>query len=251
MGRASLRPLLLPCSPGRYGREDPSPLWRRSALGLCLFALVLATTTMQRAVWPVIAVQLMLVLLVSTRAGLINMNRRLLLTAIGSIAVVTVVGVVAIQQLRYGDTQSERVQLVTDVRISFWPKVIDKIVEHPLTGTGFGRDVIRKAYTDLTPVESPALWHGHNVFLNYGLEMGVPGILALAAMFASFGLLFWRASSGSSAWTGMAGLLLIAAVVMRNQLNDFFIRDMSLMFWALTGLFARLAITAFQGNRHA
>lgn len=230
-------------------REDPSPLLRRTALGLCFFALALAATTMQRAVWPVIAVQLVVLLLMAARGGYMNISRRLLLTAIGGVAVLTIVGLVAIQQIRYGNAENEQVQLKTDIRLSFWPRVIGKIVEHPLTGTGFGRGVIRKAHTDLTPVEAPAMWHGHNVFLNYGLEMGVPGMLALAALFASFGMLFWRASLGPSAWTGIAGLVLIAGVVMRNQVNDFFIRDMSLMFWAFAGLFARLAVTALQGNK--
>ena len=81
--------------------------------------------------------------------------------------------------------------------------------------------------------------------------MGVPGMLALGALFAGFGVLFWNAGSGPSSWVGVTGLVLLAGVVMRNQLNDFFIRDMSLLFWALIGLFARLAITPTQGNRHA
>jgi O-antigen ligase len=229
--------------------EDPSPAFRRLALALCVFAIALAALTMQRAVWPVIAFQALLALFLAVRAGLIAMNPRLLFTVIGSIAAITVIGLLAIQQLRYGGAQNEQVQLKTDVRLKHWPNVIDRISAHPLTGTGFGRDVIRKAYPDLTPADAPAIWHAHNVFLNYGLEMGVPGVLALAAIFAGFGILFWRISIGSSAWIGIAGLLLVAGVVVRNQVNDFFVRDMSLLFWALTGLFARLAVTAIRADK--
>jgi O-antigen ligase len=232
-------------------REDESPPLRRTALGLCVFAVVLAAATMQRAVWPVIALQLVVLLLMAARAGVVTLKRRTLVAAIGLVLAATAVGLVAIQQLRYGDFQEEQVQLKTDVRLKLWPKIVARIAEHPLSGTGFGRGMIRKAYPDLTPVETPALWHAHNVFLNYGLEMGVPGMLALGALFAGFGVLFWNAGSGPSSWVGVTGLVLLAGVVMRNQLNDFFIRDMSLLFWALIGLFARLAITPTQGNRHA
>lgn len=231
-------------------REDSSPLLRRTAAGLSLFALFLTALTMQRAVWPVLALQLVLALVMATRAGLIKLRRRLLLIAIGFVAAATLAGLVAIQQIRYGYTRDERVQLNTDVRIALWPKVITTIVEHPLTGTGFGRGVIRKAYPHLTPAEAPALWHAHNVLLNYGLEMGVPGILVLAYLFAAFGILFWRASVGPSALAAITGLVIVGGVLSRNQFNDFFIRDMSLMFWALTGLFARLAVTVGQGNQN-
>ena len=228
--------------------EDSSPLLRRIAAGLSVFAMFLAAVTMQRAVWPVLALQLVLALAMATRAGLIKARRRLLLIAVGLVAAAALAGLVAIQQIRYGDARNEQVQLNTDVRIAFWPRVIARIVEHPLTGTGFGRGVIHKAYPDLTPEATPALWHAHNVLLNYGLEMGFPGIVVLASLFAAFGILFWRASAGPSALAGIAGFVIVASVLARNQFNDFFMRDMSLMFWALAGLFARLTVAARQGN---
>jgi O-antigen ligase len=230
--------------------EDPSPAFRRTAVVLCVFAIALAALTMQRAVWPVLAFQALLGLFVASRAGLIALDRRMLFLAIGCVALVAIVGLLANQRVRYGDAPNEQVQLSNDVRLKFWPKVAARIAEHPLTGTGFGRGVIRKAYPDLTPPEAPALWHAHNVFLNYGLQAGIPGVLALAALFAGFGFLFWRASIGPQAWAGIAGLLLVGGVLLRNQANDFFVRDMSLLFWALTGLLARLAVTAKQGNRN-
>lgn len=230
--------------------QDPSPAFRRLALALCVFAIALAALTMQRAVWPVIAFQSLLALFVASRAGLIALDRRMLLLAIGCVAMVAIAGLLANQRVRYGDAPNEQVQLGNDVRLKYWPEVVARIAEHPLTGTGFGRGVIRKAYPDLTPVEAPALWHAHNVFLNYGLQAGIPGVLALAALFAGFGILFWHASTGPQAWAGIAGLLLVGGVVLRNQANDFFVRDMSLMFWALTGLFARLATSAWHGDRH-
>jgi O-antigen ligase len=137
--------------------------------------------------------------------------------------------------------------LSADVRLAFWPKVVASIAEHPLAGAGFGRSVMHKAYPELIPADTPALWHAHNVFLNYGLQLGVPGMLALAGVFGSLAMLFWRAAT-NHAVAGLAGLMLVSGVLLRNQFNDFFTRDMSLMFWALAGLFVRLAVTAKQGT---
>lgn len=221
--------------------EESSPWLRRTAAGVACFTLLLAAITMQRAIWPVLALQLILVLIMARRAGLIAIKRRVLLTVIGVVAVATLAGIIASHQIRYRDTAG-------DVRLTYWPNVIAKIADHPLTGTGFGRGTIHKAYPELTPREATALWHAHNVLLNYGLEMGVPGMLSLAALFAGFGIFFWGAGVGPAALSGMAGVAIVAGVLLRNQFNDFFLRDMSLLFWTLAGLFARLAVTAMQGN---
>lgn len=223
--------------------EDTSPLLRRTAFGLTFFALLLAAITMQRAIWPVLALQLALALIMGARAGFIMLNRTRLSTVIGCVFVVTVASLVVSHQIRYADPQYEHVKLNTDIRLAFWPKVLVRIAEHPFAGTGFGRGVIHKAYPDLTPPEATVLWHAHNVILNYGLEMGVPGMLSVTALFVGIGIFFWSAGVGSAAAAGIAGAAIVAGVFLRNQFNDFFLRDMSLLFWALAGLFARVAVT--------
>jgi O-antigen ligase len=76
--------------------------------------------------------------------------------------------------------------------------------------------------------------------------MGLPGILALLILFASLLRAFWKLTvSGPSLQRaiGIAGFVMVAGVVARNLTNDFFMRDMSLLFWSLTGLMLGL------GNR--
>lgn len=219
---------------------------RRLAMALCGFVIFLAAIVAQRAVWPVLAVQAGLILIVAIR------QRRLRIGWFGFAGVATAIAVLAFagmlhsQHTRFGAGQ---VSMSTDVRLAFWPKVVANIAEHPLSGAGFGRSVMKKAYPELIPADTPELWHAHNVFLNYGLQSGVPGILALAGMFGALAILFWRVASSNVA-AGAAGLTLVAGVVLRNQFNDFFVRDMSLMFWALAGLFARLAVAANKGEAH-
>jgi hypothetical protein len=47
----------------------------------------------------------------------------------------------------------------------------------------------------------------------------------------------------------MAGCALLAGVFLRNQFNDFFQRDMSLLFWALCGLFAGMLLAREEAGR--
>ena len=132
-----------------------------------------------------------------------------------------------------------RDNVIQDIRIRNWPKIADRILEQPLYGKGFGRNAMSKAYPDLIPPESSEIWHAHNVFLNYGLSMGVPGMLALLILFACLLRKYWfLASNGSTLQRsiGIAGIAMVAGVVTRNLTNDFFMRDMSLLFWSLNGL---------------
>jgi O-antigen ligase len=82
------------------------------------------------------------------------------------------------------------------------------------------------------------LWHAHNIFLNYGYQMGVPGMLVLAWLIFCLLREFWRFSQAPDdklKLLGMAGLMLIAGVMLRNQASDEFLRDASILFWALNG----------------
>jgi len=108
-----------------------------------------------------------------------------------------------------------------------------------LAGAGFGRGVMNKAYPELIPSENTMLWHAHNLVLNYGLSMGVPGMLALLLVFAA--LLreyarFWQSDDQGLKMIGACGMVLVLGVFSRNMVNDMFVRDAALLFWALNGM---------------
>lgn len=225
--------------------EDESLRVRRIALGLLFFVLFLAVAAGQRAILPVFAIQLLLFVYLLGRSGRLALGRRRWLAILAVLVAGSAIGLKIQEKQRFGITGDLGASLVADSRLSFWPKVVANIAQHPFSGGGFGIRAMAKAYPDLIPDYNPLLWHGHNVFLNYGIGMGLPGMLALAALFGYWGWFFWNAATTAprqAALAGIAGLTMVAGVVLRNQFNDFFTRDMSLMFWALTGLFARLAM---------
>ncbi len=218
--------------------------WRRLALGLLPFILLLAFATGQRAVWPVMFLQGMLIWYLLVRAGRLPRPRFAWGWILVFIASLAVVAMQWASHHRYHDNPVANPALSADPRLQFWPTLVQEIAKHPLTGGGFGRRALSKAYPELLPKYNQQLWHGHNLFLNYGISMGVPGILAIALLFGFWASFFWRATTGPAELAGIAGLTLVIGVLMRNQFNDFFMRDMSLLFWAQIGLFARLTLTS-------
>lgn len=125
-----------------------------------------------------------------------------------------------------------------DLRFSVWQNALERVLASPLTGAGLGRQAFNKAYPDLVPPENQLFWHTHNLVVNYGVSAGVPGMLAIVALFVALGWRFYRLAKSprpTLAVVGLAGLLMVAGVFTRNMFNDFFVRDGALLFWALGG----------------
>lgn len=130
-----------------------------------------------------------------------------------------------------------------DPRVTvLWPAAIDNIRATPLSGGGFGRNAYKLRNPDVAKT-SPLHWHAHNVFLNKGVQMGLPGILAFVLL---LGALAWtirptsvltRERAGTAVYM-LAGLAMIAGVITKNLTDDYFVRDNALMFWLLAGALA-------------
>lgn len=208
--------------------------------------LIAGYLTGQKIFILVAGLQLALLLWLLNRSSLIGLNRKWILATV-AIGVVVLGAMLAQILINRAMTENPfRDNLIGDVRVRQWPKIAAHIMEHPLTGAGFGRNAMQKAAPELLTPDVPLFWHAHNVFLNYGISMGLPGVLALLLVFGCLLHAFWRlARHGNEVQRaiGAAGVAMVAGVIARNLTNDFFMRDMSLLFWSLSGLLLGL------GNR--
>ena len=201
--------------------------------GLIALQLVVAVLAGQRAFWLVFALQALCALYLLRARGFVAISARRM-QAIGAAAVlVSVLAVVGASVTR------DTVSWTDDPRVTTWAAVSERILQHPLVGKGFGRQTMKSAYPDLVSQKYPLFWHAHNLFLNYGIAMGIPGVIAIVLLFLALLRKFLelsRAEDRVSAMAGICGVLLVVGVVARNLSNDFFQRDLALLFWAIAGM---------------
>lgn len=200
---------------------------------LIILQLLVAVLVGQRAFWLAAALQGLFALYLLRARGFIAISARRL-QAIGAAAVIlsslAIVGATATRNA---------VSWAQDPRITTWSAIGGRILEHPLAGKGFGRQTMKKAHPDLVSREYPQFTHPHNLFLNYGLAMGIPGVVAILLVFAALLRKFWELSHSDDrviAMAGICGVLLVIGVVARNFSNDFFQRDLALQFWSIAGM---------------
>jgi len=213
----------------------------RVGLVVALAAIAIASLlSQQRILWLVFGVQFSAGMWLLGGAGRDGRGRVKALLIIAGAFVLAGGAMYASHMAKVSQSRPELPFIENDYRLLHWKRVFERIQAHPLAGAGFGREAMKKAHPDLVPVEGPQspLWHPHNVFLNYGIAMGWPGMLALAALFVSLLHAYWgylRSDDADRRAVAVAGILLIIGVVGRNLTNDFFVRDGALMFWALNG----------------
>jgi O-antigen ligase len=202
--------------------------------------LAVALLCAERALWPALGVQAALVCVWGWRVRAVAVGWPRL--ALAGLIVLGLVGggVYVSEEYRTGGDPDSPMAMDNDSRPRVWKKVGEEILAHPLTGAGFGRAVLGKAYPALLPAgESQVFWHPHNLVLTYGVSAGVPGMVAVLALFASLAWRFWQlACRGErlARLAGLAGTVMVAGVLARNMTNDFFVRDGALLFWALAGM---------------
>lgn len=234
---------------------------RAIRLLVAVAAVVLAIASVlsgQRILVPVLAVQIVSALALAQWTGLLRLPARTLVLAAVASAVIGGTVLLVNQSMRFEQKKTPVAMagriVDADTRWRNWPKVAARIMEHPWAGAGFGRQVMMHAYPDLVPPENTYFWHAHNTVLNYGLSMGLPGIAVILFLFLSLFREFWKlARDGDPAvkLLGIAGIVLVVGVFLRNQVNDFFVRDGALLFWALSGALLGVGRRRIESRRAA
>ncbi len=172
-----------------------------------------------------------------------NHAQALKLTAIFSLAALGLSGALLVMVMRsrfLTDLSLDALLefLSHDPRIALWEFTVRHIWSNPLIGTGFGLGSAR-SLLDAQHFENPQLWHAHNLFLSYGLQMGIPGMIALLFIFVAIArefIFLYRSSDHACSQLGAAGLAILAGIIVKSMTDDHLGRNNSLLFWALIGL---------------
>jgi O-antigen ligase len=229
---------------------------RVTGLVLLLFAAGIAFMSGNRMVWLSLALMLTTFAVLSIREGQAMPKTR---TLVGWVLAIGALGVLffASSEARFDGLVEDKgsvALLLNDNRLALWQEVMRMIVEQPLAGRGFGREVVEAElvarFTD--PQHRGLFLQAHNLLFNYALQLGVAGVVAILLLFAALGIkfLFLARQTGVARLAGICGCMLLVGVFSKNMTDDFFIRQNALLFWAVTGMLAgaarwpdRIAIT--------
>ncbi len=130
--------------------------------------------------------------------------------------------------------------LQQDDRQTIWKAALSAIAERPITGHGYAlaasHDALVRQFNE--PGFQRMFRQAHNVVLNYAIQMGIPGAVALLLLFAGLVHAFWvrRTSSAFARGVATCGLMLLAGFFLRNMADDFFHRHGALLLGALIGM---------------
>ncbi len=231
--------------------------WRRRAVVLLVIALpcllISAWLSGNRTVWVCFAFMLVLPMLVAlsqraTSRATWHMGTRSFVVVMLLLAVLIAFMVAAMQfraQTQAPSGTGPLTFMLQDNRAPIFRVAIDMIGEHPWTGRGYANPEIGDAL--VARLETPWLknyvQHAHNVVLDYMLQLGVTGAVAILALFAALGWVFFTRArlNGLPKLAGLCGVALVAGVFLRNMTDDFFFRHTVQFFGAAVGMLLGLA----------
>lgn len=217
-------------------------LWRYMALVLMPLALFTGYLTGNRILWLSIIASSLVFTGLYLKHSASKKARVSLLAGLLVIVTVSLAGFAWTAAKRTGAGVDFAANLATilekDPRTMLWSYGIQHIREHPWTGTGFGRMQQAHKFSEHFSGE-PYYVHAHNMFINYGIQMGIPGILSYLFLFfcviREFSRLY-RSPDHHAALIGVTGIAIVVAVVLKSATDDQFVRHNALLFWALVGM---------------
>jgi O-antigen ligase len=227
---------LLAPPPAGFGRRTRSLL-----IGFLLLALMITTARMtdNRIVWIALAT----VFATTSLVAALRWPQTFTRTPLRWIAPLAVL--LLVLGLAFADVLEERadyaargnvaMSIERDPRILLWEHISARIAARPLTGYGFGREILADELTAETG--NPLLSHAHNVFASQWLQTGLVGMLAFIAFMTALTVRyvrFVRSRDDSLAFVGVVGLALLAGFVAKNLTDDFLFRSNAKELWAMT-----------------
>ena len=130
--------------------------------------------------------------------------------------------------------------LTHNERFELWAFWLNKAMEHPWLGIGFGRDLPRDLFFHLKPENWHPMQfaHAHNVFVDVLVQMGFVGLACFVLMLCGLCALFMRhlRSPLQTGVAALAGISLVLGMLSKNLSDDFYTRTPLFMFWMLLGV---------------
>jgi O-antigen ligase len=246
-----LTPMLLVAGT-RYG-GGIVPGWMVGAS--LVLALICGHLTLNRMIWPTLALMLLVFLTLYMRKAQASARIRSLgmLAFVAACTAFAALYLVA-YQLKGGSgplaTADIQFGLEQDPRPQIWKYAAARIAEKPLTGYGYGRGILMNDFR--SHFGEPLYWHAHSLFLNAALEMGIGGVLALAWLYGSLAREFWRVYRSQplpGALLGAFGLTLIVGALTKSLTDDVLVRENSLLLWSQLGMALGMAHRLARGGK--
>jgi O-antigen ligase len=206
--------------------------WALRLLLAIAVALTLAAgyLTMSRAFWLVLTAGMMMgIALYALRMGRLR-KRQLAAVAAASAAALALAAIVALQR--------DRSLLYFEDRSVIYSAAVEKIALNPPTGSGYGYETDKPWYAARIPGSS--VFHPHNIVLSYLDQMGALGAIALMLLFGAPAWVLWRvfrSSPEEARVPALCGLVLIAGVFLKNNLDYFFWKHNLWLFFAHLGIY--------------
>lgn len=245
-------PLFLALAIGYRSLPRPRLAGPVAAIGTILLAIILLLTQSRSGWIGAVAGSLIVALLY---AVLLPPGSRLRRPLYASLAVTTVLLIAAGIWLwpRLWATSMGNPEVATDTaigtletmafRYELWHWAVMALADFPFTGTGLGtfRWVVTRLYPTGYTID---IAHAHNMFLQVGLDVGIPGLISYLALLLISGTVAWKAARSDSRFRPVAiGLLAAIAALHVYGLTDALAPGSkpALVFWIAIGLLAGMA----------
>lgn len=137
------------------------------------------------------------------------------------------------------------------IRLHLWQSSLQMIRDHPLLGVGMDNFLYhyRSSYILKEAIAEPNLSHPHNIVLNFWLQLGVLGVIAIGWSLAALAgrlLRLWRAVSHPMDRALLAGIAGVTVDLLAHGMvdNSYFLVDMAFHFWLMTGVLVAIERSA-------
>jgi O-antigen ligase len=193
--------------------------------GSIALLLVAARMSENRIVWVAFAASLLIV------AALTRSNVAALVKVAVCVLLIVVFAGLFVDASRHRAEQSPLAErsvgetIVADPRLAIWKHAKERISDRPWLGYGYGLHILgREIGADTGDAK---IRHPHNVFASQWLQTGAIGAALFVVMFGCVAwrfVAFVRSGDDGVARLGAIGLAVLAAFVIRNLTDDFFLR---------------------------